>query len=150
VWRGRRRGRRATACAAVAFICVAATAGCADAQDPEHRVRDADTIEPGLRSVVDVAVADLAIRLQVDPNRISVVDADAVVWPDAGVGCPQAGMQYPQVPVDGARIRLEVDGATYDYHAGGDRPEPFLCEPDRSREPEGRLDPDLGDLEQDG
>jgi hypothetical protein len=144
------RGRGTTACAAVAFICIAATAGCADAQEGGPRVADSDTIEPGLRSLVDVAMGDLAMRLQVDPNQIAVVDAEAVVWPDASLGCPQPGMQYRQVPMDGARIRFEVGGTTYDYHAGGDRPEPFLCEPVRSREPEGRLDPDLGDLEQDG
>jgi hypothetical protein len=144
------RGRGITACAAVAFIYAVATAGCADAQELDAQAWDSETVEPGLRSLVGVAMADLAMRLQVDPNRIAVVEAEAVVWPDASLGCPQPGMQYRQVPSDGARIRFEVDGSTYDYHAGGDRPEPFLCEPVRSREPEGRLDPDLGDLEQDG
>ena len=102
-----------------------------------------------MRSSVEVAVADLAERLEIDPERVTVLGSDPVVWPDASLGCPQPGMQYAQVPVDGARIRLEVDGESYDYHAGGDRPEPFLCDPARAREPEGRIDPDLGDLDED-
>jgi hypothetical protein len=109
-----------------------------------------DNVEPGMRSSVELAVADLAERLQVEPERVTVLGADLVVWPDASLGCPEPGMQYAQVPVDGARIRLEVDGVTYDYHGGGDRTEPFLCVPGLARELEGRIDPDLRDLEGDG
>jgi hypothetical protein len=109
-----------------------------------------DDVEPGTQASVEIAVADLAERLRIDPERITVRGVDPVVWPDAGLGCPQPGVQYAQVPVDGARIRLEVDGVTYDYHAGGARPEPFLCDPARAREPEGGIDPDRRDLEQHG
>jgi hypothetical protein len=109
-----------------------------------------DDVEPGMRTSVEVAVADLAERLRIDPERVTVLGVDPVVWPDAGLGCPQPGVQYAQVPVDGARIRLEADGVTYDYHSGGDRPEPFLCDPARARDPEGRIDPASRDLEEDG
>ena len=36
-------------------------------------------------------------------------------------------MKYRQVPMDGALIRLAVDGKVYEYHSGGGR-DPFLCE----------------------
>jgi hypothetical protein len=74
-----------------------------------------------------LAVADLADRLGVAAEAIVVVSVESVVWPDASIGCPQPGMRYQQVQVDGARIVLEAEGATWVYHSGGSRP-PFLCD----------------------
>jgi hypothetical protein len=83
--------------------------------------------DPSLEPLVAQARADLAARLGVAPEAISVVEARSVVWPDGGLGCPAPGVLYPQVQVDGLLIRLAVDGATYAYHSGGGRG-PFLCE----------------------
>ncbi len=82
-----------------------------------------------LRNLPQVALAraDLARRLGVSPDRIQVVQVETVVWPDQGLGCPQPGMAYLQIPVDGLRILLAHGGRTYAYHSGGLRP-PFLCE----------------------
>jgi hypothetical protein len=77
---------------------------------------------------VDQAVADLANRLGDDPSSITVVSAEAVIWPDAGLGCPEPGMVYTQVQVDGLLIMLSTDGNEYRYHAGGRVSVPFLCE----------------------
>jgi hypothetical protein len=91
--------------------------------------------EPGqeLRRLVAQAREDLARRISVAVERIDVVEAAAVVWPDAGAGCPQPGMRHKQVPVDGARIRLRAAGRTYEYHSGGRRGL-FLCErPSKAR-----------------
>ena len=73
-----------------------------------------------------MAIADLAGRLEVDPSAISVVSAEEVTWPDAAVGCPQPGMSYAQVLVNGTRIVLEAAGAEYHYHSGGGG-DPFFC-----------------------
>ncbi len=83
-----------------------------------------------LRNLPQVALAraDLARRLGIAPESIQVVQVEMVVWPDQGLGCPQPGMAYLQVPVDGLRILLAYGGRTYAYHSGGLRP-PFLCEP---------------------
>lgn len=78
-------------------------------------------------SLVDVAIADLVNRLQVDRTRVSVISVQSVTWPDRSLGCPQPGMGYLQTPVDGSLIELSVDGTTYRYHSGGARG-PFLCE----------------------
>ena len=56
-----------------------------------------------------------------------MISAEAVVWPDGSLGCPQPGMAYTQVLVEGAKILLWAEGRTWPYHAGGERP-PFLCE----------------------
>ncbi len=83
--------------------------------------------EPGLAPLLTQAKEDLAQRLSVPVDQIEVLEARAVVWPDASLGCPQPGMKYKQVPMDGALIRLVVDGQVYEYHSGGSR-DPFLCE----------------------
>ncbi len=81
----------------------------------------------GMQNLVDQAIKDLAQRLSVPVSQISLVKATNVVWSDASLGCPQPGMAYKQVPQDGALIILEVQGTTYEYHAGGTRGV-FLCE----------------------
>jgi hypothetical protein len=84
-------------------------------------------IDEALQPFVDLAVADLASRLAVDPGAIEVGSAAAVVWPDGSLGCPEPGYSYTQVQVEGYRIGLEYQGVAYDYHGGGSDP-PFLCE----------------------
>lgn len=78
-------------------------------------------------SLVRQAKSDLAQRLDVPVGDIELIQFEAVVWPDASLGCPQPGMAYTQVPRDGYRIRLRFEGKLFDYHGGGSRA-PFLCE----------------------
>ena len=85
-------------------------------------------VPPGFESLVAAARTDLAGRLGVDASQIGIAGAESIVWPDAGLGCPQPGMAYAQVQVDGFRLVLTHGGASYAYHGGGDRPQPFLCD----------------------
>jgi len=72
------------------------------------------------------AKADLAGRLGVDPGEVKLVSSEEVTWPDGSLGCPQPGMRYIQMLVNGSRMVLEVGGKQYHYHSGGRRG-PFLC-----------------------
>ena len=83
--------------------------------------------DPALQKTVAQAQADLARRLHIESNDMTLVDVQSVTWPDGGLGCPQPGMEYTQVQVDGLLIRFSVAGRVYEYHSGGARP-PFLCE----------------------
>ncbi len=85
------------------------------------------TIEPGLTSLVEQAIADLSLRLNIEADEIIVIQAQSVVWSDGSLGCPQPGMEYIQVLTEGARIVLQAEGKLYDYHSGGRRGA-FLCE----------------------
>ncbi len=76
---------------------------------------------------VTQAKADLARRLSIDPAQVELVSASSVTWPDGSLGCPQPGMMYTQMQVDGLRVQLRASGRVYDYHGGGGRPL-FLCE----------------------
>jgi len=69
----------------------------------------------------DLALADLAARLSVAPDAITVKAVESIDWPDASLGCPQPGMMYAQVITPGYRIVLEVDGKSYEYHADTQR-----------------------------
>lgn len=95
-----------------------------DTTAPDEDPADGTTPTPTGQS--DVAVADLAERLGVAPDAVTLVSVDAVTWRDSSIGCPQRGMAYLQVLTEGVRIVLEVDGTRYRYHAGGGR-EPFYC-----------------------
>ena len=79
-----------------------------------------------MENLVIQAKEDLAHRLSIPIDQIEVLEAKSVVWPDASLGCPQPGMRYKQVPVDGALIRLQTNGQVHEYHSGGGRGL-FLC-----------------------
>jgi hypothetical protein len=87
---------------------------------------DDHPIAPSLDALVQMAIDDLAGRLKVAAQAITVISAQPVRWPDRSLGCPQPGMAYPQVMVDGAKIELSTSGVVYTYHQGGSRG-PFLC-----------------------
>ncbi len=91
--------------------------------------REDDVVyDEALQPLVDMAIEDLADRLDVDASSIRVISAELLMWPNQALGCPREGMQYPDVPVDGSRIVLEADGSRYPYHTGGNVYQPFLCE----------------------
>jgi hypothetical protein len=86
-------------------------------------------VEAGLEPLIILAINDLAERLDISTAEIALVSAEAVVWPDASLGCPQPDMLYQQVPEDGTLIIFWVGEREYAYHSGGGR-NPFLCELD--------------------
>ncbi len=83
--------------------------------------------DPPMEKIVNQAKQDLAKRLAININQVSLVELLSVTWPDGSLGCPQPGMGYTQVTVDGLLIRLSAGGNVYEYHSGGSRA-PFLCE----------------------
>jgi len=76
--------------------------------------------------MVDEVVADLAGRLGMAADKISVVRVEKMMWPDSSLGCPQPGQSYLQVITEGYQITLEAQGQQYDYHTGMD--EFVLCQ----------------------
>ncbi len=101
------------------------------AQQPEMEATQMTSPTPpasstGLESLVEQAKRDLAQRLSIEITEISLIETREVVWPDASLGCPQPGMVYTQVPVNGFLIRLGVGKEMYFYHSGGSEAA-FLC-----------------------
>lgn len=84
-------------------------------------------LDPALSDYIELARRYLASRMGLSPDVIAVISAEAVVWPDSSLGCPQPGMAYLQVLTDGYRIILEANDTEYAYHGATDKP-PFYCE----------------------
>jgi len=84
-------------------------------------------LQPAILKWVDEAKEDLALRQSISSDQIELHSWELKEWPNAGLGCPQPGMAYAQVMVEGYLIRLRVDDEIYNYHGGGNR-SPFLCE----------------------
>jgi len=119
-----------------AAAVVASLGACGDDEDdsPGDTTSSATTTagssDPSVGGTsVEAATADLANRLGVGPDDITVVEARDVTWPDSSLGCPQPGQNYTQVLSEGFLVVLEVDGQQHEYHAGPDGRAFFCAEP---------------------
>jgi glucose/arabinose dehydrogenase len=74
-------------------------------------------IPPGAEASVRAAISDLAAKRRVAPEAVQVVSVEAVDWSDTSLGCPQPGMFYAQVIVQGYKIVLSAGGQQAEYHA---------------------------------
>jgi hypothetical protein len=70
-----------------------------------------------VEKVVANVQADLARRLAIPAQTITVQSVEAVEWPDTSLGCPQPGMMYAQVITPGCRVVLLAAGNRYTYHS---------------------------------
>jgi hypothetical protein len=64
-----------------------------------------------------LAQQDLADQLAVPEDEVKVNWIKPQTWPDASLGCPEAGTDYAQVETEGFEIELESKGETYTYHS---------------------------------
>jgi len=78
-------------------------------------------------SVVNTAKADLAQRLNLSAEEITVTGLEEVTWRNGALGCPKPGMMYTQSLIPGYKITLQAGEATYAYHGAAGQ-KPFLCE----------------------
>jgi hypothetical protein len=70
-----------------------------------------------LQSLVDLARVNLAQRLGVAPEDVTVQSVEEVEFPDASLGIPEPDQMYAQVLTPGYTIKLSVNGQSYEYHA---------------------------------
>ncbi|MEE8339537.1 MAG: hypothetical protein V3R56_05290 [Xanthomonadales bacterium] len=77
---------------------------------------------------------ELAQRLGIEPDSITLSGARQVNWRSGALGCPEPGMNYTQALMPGALIFLKVGNEVHGYHAkhGG---KPFYCPQDRAEQP---------------
>ena len=82
---------------------------------------------------IEYSRQDLAARLDVEPEAVSLSGATPVTWRSGALGCPEPGKSYTDALVSGVWIMLRVGKTAYRYHAktGG---QPFFC-PDERAEP---------------
>lgn len=70
----------------------------------------------------------LSNELDLPQQRIRLVDAYAVTWPDNSLGCPQPNENYTDAELRGYRIEVLVGETTYIFHTDDSRL--VACAPD--------------------
>ena len=65
-------------------------------------------------------MGDLSSRTGIPVSEFTVVRAEAVVWNDGSLGCPQPGMTYTMALVDGYWIEIDHGGTIHDYRASAE------------------------------
>jgi hypothetical protein len=72
---------------------------------------------------------DLAGRLGIDPQQVSITSYEAVTWSDACIGIYEPGIMCAMVLTDGYRVWLQAEGQPCLYHTGWSyvKPHPLHC-----------------------
>ena len=86
-------------------------------------------------AILNSILKEAAKLANVPPRELVIIRAEAAVWNDGSLGCPEPGMQYTQALINGYWVLIKAAGQTYDFRV--DRGGSFrLC-------PEGRGHPPL-------
>jgi hypothetical protein len=83
---------------------------------PQMSRPESQVPEAVLRPILNEA-AKLA---NVPPQQLVIVRAEAVVWNDGSLGCPEPGMQYTQALVNGYWVQVRAAERMYDFRARRD------------------------------
>ena len=74
------------------------------------------------------ALNTLAEKLNVSPDKITLISTEAVTWPDGCLGVVRMGVMCTQAEVPGFKIVLEADGQKYEIHTNQDGSVALLAE----------------------
>jgi len=113
-------------------LTLTSLASCSFASQTEEnpQARTKTTIEVMQKMSRDEQVSfskkDLAQRLNLELNTVTLSGAISVTWRSSALGCPKPGNEYMQSLVSGVLIMLRVDNTAYSYHAVPGL-EPFFC-----------------------
>ena len=103
----------------ILLIVLVALSGCGGSKPASHVASAKEGLTVKETSLVEKARKDLAQRLGISEEKISLKSIESVEWPDTSLGCPEEGKMYAQVVLPGYKIVLEANGKSYEYHAGG-------------------------------
>ncbi len=86
------------------------------------------------QGILDSILSEAAALANVAREQLVIVRAESVVWNDGSLGCPEPGMMYTQMLVNGYWVVTEAAGKTYDYRvsSGGSF---RLCPPGQGHPP---------------
>lgn len=89
------------------------------------------TIPPDLldRPAVESALDDAADRQSVSAGEVIVAAFTPVTWNDGSLGCPQKGMSYTQMTVEGELLILRVGTTLLQYHGRVGGPYTYCANP---------------------
>lgn len=76
---------------------------------------------------IQLAVADLAKRKQIDVKTIRFAGYQQTMWETSAIGCPEEGNTYKREETPGYFLLLQPPYETYFYH-GKSNEDPFYCD----------------------
>jgi hypothetical protein len=68
--------------------------------------------------ILEPILNEAAALAKVGREKLVIVRAESVVWNDGSLGCPEPGMMYTQVLVNGYWVVINAVGQTYDFRVG--------------------------------
>lgn len=77
------------------------------------------TPSPQQNNLIEAAARDLNVQTDVPVDEIKLISAVAVTWPNGGLGCPEEGMNYIDMLVEGMLVTLGAGGKEFTYHTDG-------------------------------
>lgn len=90
--------------------------------DPAHLTPESSIVgrlitpTPQQQEIIEAAARDLNVQTDVPVDEIELVSAAHVIWPNGGLGCPEEGMAYAEVQIEGMFITLRAGNQTHTYH----------------------------------
>ena len=78
---------------------------------PQTGEAPAEIVQAAVRAALDL------IGLP-EGSPVRVVRAEAILWPDGSLGCPEPGVVYTQAEVPGYWVELDVDDRHVDFRFG--------------------------------
>src|SRR5262249_50856356 len=86
------------------------------------------------KGVLDPILNEASKLANLSREQLVIVRAEAAVWSDGSLGCPEPGMEYAQTLVTGYWVVIDAAGQTYDFRVGRDGSF-WLCPAGRGRPP---------------
>jgi len=68
---------------------------------------------------MELAKEALALEENLSVDSLQLRRLEPAEWPDASLGCPEAGKTYAQVATSGYRAVLSAEGTVFRVHVGG-------------------------------
>lgn len=69
-----------------------------------------------LNPAQSAAIQDLAEKLHLSTDQITMISSETVTWPNGCLGVQKLGVMCTEAEVPGYKIILEADGKEYEYH----------------------------------
>jgi hypothetical protein len=80
---------------------------------------DSPTPPSYLSGMITTIARDLSAQTDVPLDEITFVSAEPMIWPNAGLGCPDPAMAYAEVMVEGLLVTMAAGNREFQYHTGG-------------------------------
>jgi hypothetical protein len=80
------------------------------------QVASGHPVDADVQQLVALASQQLANRLDIHADAISLVRVREVEWQDASLGCPKPNVDYLRQSTPGYVLLLEAAGTEYEFH----------------------------------